>query len=68
MVFSPERSSLLVPGSIRLGAVASGTSLTHTAIFNAAGSSLLHAGADRPPDARRIPIGAIRNAKCRTGV
>src|SRR3954447_20940591 len=36
IVFSPERSSRLLPGSIRLGAVASGTSLTHTAIFNAA--------------------------------
>ena len=48
MVFSPERSSLFVPGSIRLGAVASGTSLTHTAIFNLLAPRCSHAGAGRP--------------------
>ena len=67
---SPERSSRFVPGSIRLCAVASGTSFTQTAIFIAADSNArrIRALSDRdeeslapakrrliPPLARSLP-------------
>jgi hypothetical protein len=38
-VFSPERTSRFVPGSIRFSAVGSGTSFTQIAIFTVAESS-----------------------------
>ena len=47
---SPERSSRFVPGSIRLCAVASGTSLTQTAIFIAPDSN------DEPQPRRSVAV------------